>query len=450
MTMKNENENSSAFDELDQNDRISPLDFKEPELHDFDVTSVFEFEALEPEKKSRKLFGKRQARRANVKIREDLYEEDKEAQVQEPLEDFVDTKTNEVEEMKVVEEAVVVADKPQEETETVAEEVEETVVADEPQEEVTEEQEEEEPAVVFVEEENDIPEVSFAQDIEEVELDEAMDEAFEEMDESEDEEAIIEEEESNVKGIYEGKDLDLFEDKKKFFLSQYSIVEEYLREQSNDGYHFVRHEGKKYYFVEGEPMNYYYSIDYFREEPSAEQWKQWEQDGWKLISKEPGKKKKEAGWFVFRNLQNEGEYRLEIDNDEEKFRFFKKYANSCRSTLFLIFICMFCCLITAFLQYQFKGYLWGIGICLFVFLLSFIFFITYYRMLRHAKKRVRLLKARLRVKENNRIQIEKDTYDVSESEAQLESDWNTVTGKIDSGKEKRKRRRKKNAEEGQE
>ena len=269
------------------------------------------------------------------------------------------------------------------------------------------------------------------------------------MDEMEEDDEIEElESESDARCLYdEDDDLDLFEDKKHFFLSQYSITEDYLREQSQEGYHFVRHEGKKYYFVEGEPTNYYYSIDYFRNEPTAEQWKQWEADGWKLISKEAGKKKKEAGWFYFRNIQAEGEYRKEIDNDEEKFRFFKKYSNSCRSTLFLIFICMFCCVVTAFLQYRFKGYLWGIAICAVVFLLSFIFFITYYRMLRHSKKRVRLLKARLRVKEANRIEIEKDTYDISETEAQLESDWDTIaTEKEDQGLKRKLRR---NKDEGQ-
>ena len=425
MTMKKEDMHSSDFDELTQNDRISPLDFKEPELHDFDVTTVFELD-LEPEKKSRTLFGKRQARRANVKIREDLLEE------KQPEENPVVLEPEAKEEAVVVEpeakDEVMVALEPEVKEEAV-------VVESKPEQAITTEDIEDEDEVVF------------AQSIEE-ELDEAMDEALEEMEDEEEEEVPSL---SDEKCLYdEEEDLDLFEDKKRFFLSQYSIIEDYLREQSQDGYHFVRHEGKKYYFVEGEPTNYYYSIDYFKNEPTPEQWQQWESEGWKLISKEAGKKKKEAGWFYFRNLQNEGEYRKEIDNDEEKYRFFKKYSNSCRSTLFLIFICMFCCLVTAFLQYEFKGYLWGIAICAIVFLLSFIFFVAYYRMLRHSKKRVRLLKARLRVKEANRVQMEKESYDVSETEDQLESDWNTVTGKIEEKEDKGlKRRLKRSKDEGQ-
>ena len=29
--------------------------------------------------------------------------------------------------------------------------------------------------------------------------------------------------------------------------------------------------------------------------------RKWEADGWKLVSRVPAKKKKDAGWFVFRN-----------------------------------------------------------------------------------------------------------------------------------------------------
>ena len=421
MTMKDEEKD--VFTELSDNNRISPLDFKEPELHDFDATSIFELDESQPEKKSHRIFGKRSTRRANVKIKENIYETE---EVQEPVVEEVVTEEPIVEEEVVAEEPIV-------EEKVVAEEpvVEEEVVAEEPV--VEEEVVTEEPVV-----EEEIPSSLNTIDEEEAELDEAMEETLEEM-EADDVEDDFEEESFQHKGLYDDKNLELFEDKKHFYLSQYSIVEEYLHEQSSDGYHFVRHEGKKYYFVEGQPANYYYSIDYFREEPSEEQWNQWERDGWKLISKEPGKRKKDLGWLIFRNLQKDGEYKKEIDNDEEKYRFFKKYSNSCRSNLFVIFICMFCCLITAFLQYRFNGYEVGIGISIFLFVVSFILFCSYYRMLRHAKKRVRLLKARLRVKEANRIQIEQNQYDVSESEAELETDWNTLSGREPKKKKKRRR-----------
>lgn len=58
-------------------------------------------------------------------------------------------------------------------------------------------------------------------------------------------------------------------------------------------------------------------MNYFVDEPDADQWRQWETDGWKLVSKSDGKKKSDAGWFTFRNEEEDGEYRKEIDNDSE-------------------------------------------------------------------------------------------------------------------------------------
>lgn len=426
-------ENLHAPKNLDQNDEISPLDFKEPELRGFDASEIFELEEPQPEKKSHLIFGKRSARRANVKIKEDLSAQDtieEDLSESEPFSFVLDSKRKETKTASVntEEETEKVAEpEAKEETNTVVETAESVNTTEAVEEEVEDEEVAESETVESFNTEEDEG------------LEEAMEEVLDQMDEEYDEDE--EEDDSEHKGLYEDKDLELYEDKKRFLLSQYSIVEDYLHEQSMDGYHFVRHEGKKYYFIEGEPKNYYYSIDYFRDEPSEDQWELWEREGWKLISKEPGKRKKDAGWFIFRNYQKEGEYKKEIDNDSEKYRFFKKYSNSCRSTLFLIFICMFCCIITAFLQYKFKGYLWGIAICLVVFLLSFIFFIAYLRILRHSKKRVRLLKARLRVKESNRIQITNTEYDITESEEELETDWNTIA--IKEEKKSKKRRKKK-------
>ena len=445
--MKDENLNASLdLDDLTQNDKLSPLDFKEPELRGFDASEIFELEETQPEKKSHLIFGKRSARRANVKIKENVMgeeESEEDLDITEPFSFVLDSREKSAPVTKRPAIVVNTEEEEEEPEETIEgpveiEDAEEVVESEEEPVEIEEDKESDEDMEVVFDEMDEDEEEEPVEIEEDKELDEAMEVVFDEMDEDEEEE----EDDSDHRGLYDDEeDLDLYEDKKRFLLSQYSIVEDYLHEQSSDGYHFVRHEGKKYYFVEGEPKNFYYSIDYFRDEPSDEQWELWERDGWKLISKEPGKRKKDAGWFIFRNYQKEGEYKKEIDNDDEKYRFFKKYSNSCRSTLFLIFICMFCCIVTAFLQYKFKGYLWGIGICAVVFLLSLIFFIAYLRMLRHSKKRVRLLKARLRVKESNRVQITNTEYNISESEEDLETDWNTIAGKEE--KKAKKRRRKK-------
>ncbi len=291
--------------------------------------------------------------------------------------------------------------------------------------------------------EDDTIEVEQGQFVDEEDEDDEDEDEYEEYEEDEDDE---EEDDGYQNEFYDEEDQDLYEDRRRFLLSQYPAAEAYLEEQSRDGYHFVRQVGHKYYFVKGDPKPYYYSIDYFKNEPGAEEWRTWEQDGWKLVGKAPAKKKSEAGWFIFRNYQEPGEYKKEIENEEEKYRFFRKYANSCRSTMFLIFICMACCIVTAFLQYEFQGYLWGIIVCLVLFVIALIAFLTYGRMLRSAQKRARLLKARLRVKENQQAKDREGYFDVSESETQLESDWNT----LESAKTKKKKLRRHDDEDDDE
>ena len=442
MTSENKDlKRSRTLDELDklnQQDRISSIQFNEPELHDFDASSVFEIdESDQTQKPKRKIFGKRANRTANVKVKTNTYERkdriEEEISIR-PKEEVIETGTAAVSDDRTAEQ----------ETETIAILPQETIV-ERPEEETIELQPEEarrsEDDVKEEVEEADRQEKDpvFAMEVEEMDLD-ALDQEARTLEEEE------EEDDGYQNEFYDEEDQDLYEDRRRFLLSQYPAAEAYLEEQSRDGYHFVRQVGHKYYFVKGDPKPYYYSIDYFKNEPGAEEWRTWEQDGWKLVGKAPAKKKSEAGWFIFRNYQEPGEYKKEIENEEEKYRFFRKYANSCRSTMFLIFICMACCIVTAFLQYEFQGYLWGIIVCLVLFVIALIAFLTYGRMLRSAQKRARLLKARLRVKENQQAKDREGYFDVSESETQLESDWNT----LESAKTKKKKLRRHDDEDDDE
>lgn len=397
--MANENEkNPSALEELRQlkrTDRIKSLDIHEPELKGFNAENIFHIDE-EPEKKT--LFGKRSAK-THVKINENIFDDE----VSESVEITPNTSIEEVEapiEKHTVEpvigkraEKVVVETIDADEnftTESIENELKafnENPVAEE--EEKPSELIEEESAPVLSEE-----------DI---------------YDDDEDDDEVEEDEDEN-----------LYEERKSFLYAEYPKIEAYLQKKSNEGYHFVRHEGKKYYFRKGQPRTYYYSMDYFVDEPDADQWRQWEADGWKLVSKSEGKKKSDAGWFTFRNEEEDGEYRKEIDNDSEKYRFFKKYSSSCRSTMFLVFICMACCIVTGLLQIYFQGYLAGIALCAALLLISFIVFCMYGRMLRKSKKRARELKSKLRVKEIRANERNKDFYDTSESEEELDTDWNTL------------------------
>lgn len=403
--MANENEkNPSALEELRQlkrTDRIKSLDIHEPELKGFNAENIFHIDE-EPEKKT--LFGKRSAR-SHVKINENIFDDE----VSQSVDITPDTSIEEVEapiEKRVVE-PVIGKRAEKSEVEEPKKVVIETIDADED----------------FTTEsiENELKDFN-TKSVEKVEK---PSEIVEEKDE--DSQPVLTSED-----VYDNDDEEdteddnLYEERKKFLYAEYPKIEQYLQDKSSEGYHFVRHEGKKYFFRKGQPKTYYYSMNYFVDEPDADQWRQWEADGWKLVSKSDGKKKSDAGWFTFRNEEEDGEYRKEIDNDSEKFRFFKKYSSSCRSTMFLVFICMACCVVTGLLQVYFQGYLAGIALCAGLFLISFIVFCMYGRMLRKSKKRARELKSKLRVREIRANERNKDFYDTSESEEELDTDWNTL------------------------
>ena len=401
--MTNEKEkNPSALEELRQlkrTDRIKSLDIHEPELKGFNAENIFHIDE-EPEKKT--LFGKRSAK-THVKINENIFDDE----VSESVDITPNTSIEEVEAPieKHTVEPVMGKRAEKVEVEEAKKVVVETIDADE---NFTTESIENELKTFNV---NPVEEEKMSELVEEESTPVLSEEDI--YDDEYDEEA-------------EEEDENLYEERKSFLYAEYPKIEEYLQRKSNEGYHFVRHEGKKYYFRKDQPKTYYYSMNYFVDEPDADQWRKWEADGWKLVSKSDGKKKSDAGWFTFRNEEEDGEYRKEIDNDSEKFRFFKKYSSSCRSTMFLVFICMACCVVTGLLQIYFQGYLAGIALCAGLFLISFIVFCMYGRMLRKSKKRARELKSKLRVREIRANERSKDFYDTSESEEELDTDWNTL------------------------
>ncbi len=220
---------------------------------------------------------------------------------------------------------------------------------------------------------------------------------------------------------------DLYEEKKRFLLSEYTMEEDYLEEQSQMGYHFVKAVGKKFYFRKGDPSDYYYVINYYEQEPDQETKLKWKQEGWKLLSVSESKKKKDAGWFILRNEEKAGEYRKKIDNEEEKFAFFKKYRSSCRSTLFMIFVCMVACAVcfgTQVWSQTWKGanlyLLIALPLSLILFFICFCVFISYSRMLRGANKQANLLKARLRLKERKMAEADRSK---TETDEELDNEW---------------------------
>lgn len=398
MAEENKNQKSALeqLKELQKNDNISSLEFNEPDLKGFDAASVFEIKTHVQEEPKRKIFGKRAQRHAQVEVKASAFEND---DVQ--IEDIYVSQNAKPQPMKRTKKTPAVEEAAVEQSPEIKEEEVQTENLPE------EMQEDSEPVIEEAEEsetEADLPEEQ--SDSAETEDDDEIEPSLEDQ-ENYDEE-------------------DLYVDKKRFLLSQYDKEEAYLEKNSKEGYHYVRNVGKKYFFVKEEPRNYYYSISYFVVEPSAHEWRKWEQDGWKLVSRVPSKKKQEAGWFVFRNELKNDELRKEIPNEEEKFKFFKKYSNSCRSTMFLFFICMAICACAAYLQYLFNGFIAVMISCSILFVISFIFFCMYGRMLASSKKKVRLLKARLRVREREENFKNEGLIDPDQSVEDLDSQWDSL------------------------
>ena len=361
-----------AVDEL-RNMKIqeSNLDINEPTLRNFDISDVLEAPEKQAEKK---VFGKRSKRKATeVKIKE----------------------INELESPK------------DEQEDKFAEELSITIddVA---------------PAVLEVQ-----PEI--VDSIQNGTLDTEQvpgKEIEEESDSVEDEDPIsydLEEEED-----FDQEDEDVFYQKKRFLASQYAKLEEYLEKQSQEGYHFIRRRGKKFYFKQGEPKHYYYSCCYFQLDPLKEDWQKWEKDGWKLVGRGTGKNNAEAGWYIFRNYLPVGEYKKEIDNESEKYRLFRKLSSSYRSTVFLFFVVMAVCGVTGYLQYQYHGFLATLIACGAIAVISLFFFILYARYYFLARSAFRKLKTTLRLKEKDAFIRTQNVPDYSESQEELDKDWDEL------------------------
>lgn len=217
----------------------------------------------------------------------------------------------------------------------------------------------------------------------------------------------------------------LFSEKKRFLLSEYVKEESYLEQKSREGYHFVKKEGNTFYFTKEEPRVYYYALNFYKDEPSLAQKVAWRKEGWSVLFTAPSSNKKDAGWYFLRNEEQPGEYRKVLNNEEEKYHFFRKYSNACRSNLFFMFIIMACSLVFAFIQIWAQGYYIGIAACGATFLVALGFFVVYWRMLRVSKRQARLLRARLRLREREEVILDDSSWD----EQKVQTEWDILDTK---------------------
>lgn len=232
---------------------------------------------------------------------------------------------------------------------------------------------------------------------------------------------------------------ELYRDRCSYSMASYPKIEQYLDKQSAQGYHFVKADGKRYYFLAGKPRNYYYSLDYFRHEPSEEEMEQWEKEGWVILAIIPGRLRNDAGWYVLRNVEKPNQKHKDIENDKEKLRYFKKVANSYRSTEFLLFVCMVCCAITAWLQVSMYNGMWGILIaCAVIFIACLIAFFVYARYQGIYRKRARILRKKIRDANSGNSASD-------ESDKQLDEEWDELDGDASASSKKPRMKKVKNS-----
>lgn len=217
---------------------------------------------------------------------------------------------------------------------------------------------------------------------------------------------------------------DEYEDKKHFSTTDYKKIEEYLNSESAQGFHYARNDGNTYYFIKAKPHNYYYKVLYFADEPDEAYWEALEDEGWRRVDQSPSRHKKDAGWYIVRNEKTESELPKDIENEEEKYRYFSRLSSSCRSTMFLLFIVMVCSAVAVWLQYQFKGYIAVMIASAILFFVALWIFLVYARMLSKARKQASLLSARMRLADTD------PEYQAlrraGESDEDLDRDWDNA------------------------
>ena len=92
---------------------------------------------------------------------------------------------------------------------------------------------------------------------------------------------------TKIKGLKTKETAEGLRTYKLFYISDYEKEASYLRDMSLKGYHFVRNDGFSFDFVKGEPKNYFYLLDYYKVDPSAEDLEKWQEQGWEDIFHAP-------------------------------------------------------------------------------------------------------------------------------------------------------------------
>ncbi len=166
--------------------------------------------------------------------------------------------------------------------------------------------------------------------------------------------------------------------RKVFYISDYEKEAAYLRSMSLKGYHFVRNEGFRFEFVKGDPKNYFYLLDYYKIEPSEEEVKRWQSEGWEDIFHAPVNY--EGSWHFFRRELGEGDMLEYNENNDSRLELFERLTKNWQGILSVIALCCVFSIVAICMQIALHGFPWMIAICIALATLCLIIFGIYLNM----------------------------------------------------------------------
>lgn len=186
---------------------------------------------------------------------------------------------------------------------------------------------------------------------------------------------------------------------KLFYISDYEKEASYLRDMSLKGYHFVRNDGFSFDFVKGEPKNYFYLLDYYKVDPSAEDLEKWQEQGWEDIFHAPVNY--EGSWHFFRREIQEGDMLEYDENNDSRLELFERLTKNWQGILSIVALCTVFSIVAISMQIALHGFPWMIAICVVLTMLCLSVFLIYLSMYYRTRLRIVDINNTRREKEEN-------------------------------------------------
>ena len=204
---------------------------------------------------------------------------------------------------------------------------------------------------------------------------------------------------TKIKGLKTKETAEGLRTYKLFYISDYEKEASYLRDMSLKGYHFVRNDGFSFDFVKGEPKNYFYLLDYYKVDPSAEDLEKWQEQGWEDIFHAPVNY--EGSWHFFRREIQEGDMLEYDENNDSRLELFERLTKNWQGILSIVALCTVFSIVAISMQIALHGFPWMIAICVVLTMLCLSVFLIYLSMYYRTRLRIVDINNTRRQKEEN-------------------------------------------------